>query len=518
MVEKNEFFRNAALRICGRLEIEKALWECFIYIADHIPAQEAYLLHREKDSLSTSIYAHADRQGGRLPGKRFQLPAEARKMIARQDFSGELLINRADDHILGKTLLTVLEKERISALYIRLIVEETSFGSLVLMAEGFDRFNPGHLDLLKLLKQPAAIALANSLRFQELSEIKDLLADENRFLQKELRSATGSEIIGAESGLKKTMALVDQVSYEDTTVLLLGETGVGKEVIATAIHNQSKRRTRPFVKVNCGSIPETLIDSELFGHEKGSFTGAHQTYRGRFERADGGTLFLDEIGELPPAAQVKLLRVIQEKEIERVGGSQTVKVNVRLIIATHRDLWRMVKAGGFREDLFYRINVFPITVPPLRDRRVDISDLLHHFLSKKSRLMGLPTVPGIVEGEIERLSEYSWPGNVRELENLVERSLILDRKGPIRFQSLMQGPEAVSRMNPSGKPPAGLNTVISNHISMVLAQTRGRINGEDGAARLLGVNPSTLRHKMRRLNIDFGRKGRSSGSIGEKKI
>ncbi len=507
MVEKNEFFRNAALRICGRLEIEKALWECFIYIADYIPAQDAYLLHREKDSLSTLIYAHANHHGGDLPGQRFQLPATAREMIARKDFSGELLINQADDHILGKTLLSVLGKEKISALYIRLIVEETSFGSMVLMTEGWGRFKADHLNLLKLLKKPAAIALANSRRFQELCEIKDLLADENRFLHKELRSATGSEIIGAESGLKKTMALIDQVSYEDTTVLILGETGVGKEVIATAIHNQSKRRIQPFIKVNCGSIPETLIDSELFGHEKGSFTGAYQTYRGRFERAQGGTLFLDEIGELPLAAQIKLLRVIQEKEIERIGGSQTIKVNVRLIIATHRDLLQMVKAGKFREDLFYRINVFPVSVPPLRDRCADIPDLLYHFISKKSRLMGLPICPGIARGEIERLSDYPWPGNVRELENLVERTLILDRKGPLRFQDrIPEASDVPQTMNPLGEKLMSLNRVITNHISTAVALTGGKINGDSGAARLLGVNPSTLRHKMRRLNMDFGRK------------
>jgi transcriptional regulator with GAF, ATPase, and Fis domain len=506
-VEENEFFRNATLRICSSLEIEKALFDCFVYIAGHIPAGEAYLFHRENNSPSTLIYAHADHSGGRLMGQRFQLSPPARELIERAGFPGELIINRADDHALGKELLKILGKSKVSALYIRLVVEGTPLGSLTLLAEGWNRFNRDHLNLLKLLKQPAAIALANSRRYQELAEVKDLLADNNRFLQNELRSTFESEVVGADFGLRKAMNLVRQVASEDAPVLVRGETGVGKEVVATAIHNLSRRRLGPFIKLNCGSIPENLIDSELFGHEKGAFTGAFQQFRGRFERADGGTLFLDEIGELPLAAQVRLLRVLQEREIERVGGTRPVKVNVRLVIATHRDLWRMASEGKFREDLFYRINVFPIDIPPLRDRKIDIPALVQYFVTKKASAMGLSNIPGIAPGEIERLLDYPWPGNVRELENLVERSLILNRQGPISFGVLQAGPRSRPAMIADNAAQlVRLDALIANHIERALESTKGKVNGEGGAAQILGINPSTLRHRMRRHKIAFGRK------------
>jgi transcriptional regulator with GAF, ATPase, and Fis domain len=248
-----------------------------------------------------------------------------------------------------------------------------------------------------LLNEPFSIALSNFLRFEEVLKLKEMLADDNRFLHQELRSGSGENIIGRDFGLRAVMDMVQRVAPMDSPVLLLGETGSGKEVIANAIHQSSGRREGPFIKVNCGAIPETLVDSELFGHEKGAFTGAISQKRGRFERAHKGTLFLDEIGELRPSIQVKLLRVLQNHEIERVGGSKAIPVDIRIIAATHRDLEQMVSMGEFREDLFYRINVFPISIPPLRERKMDIPALVQHIVERKARIMALPDVPTLAQ-------------------------------------------------------------------------------------------------------------------------
>jgi transcriptional regulator with GAF, ATPase, and Fis domain len=319
---------------------------------------------------------------------------------------------------------------------------------------------------------------------------------------------SGDEIVGAEFGLGGVMALVQQVAPLNNPVLLLGETGVGKDVIANAIHYSSPRKDGPFIKVNCGAIPETLLDSELFGHEKGAFTGAISQRRGRFERADRGTIFLDEIGELPPQAQVRMLRVLQYKEIERVGGSNPISVDIRLIAATNRNLEEMVKARQFREDLWFRLNVFPIHIPPLRERKDDIPALVHHFVGRKSRELRLPVPPPLAAGIIDRLMAYHWPGNVRELENVIERALILSKGDPLVFDDLFvvkSGDRPSIPTGPQGQP-LNLNELISRHIRRVLEIAEGKVHGKGGAAELLGVNPSTLRNRMNQLGILYGRK------------
>jgi transcriptional regulator with GAF, ATPase, and Fis domain len=290
--------------------------------------------------------------------------------------------------------------------------------------------------------------------------------------------------------------------------LLLGETGVGKDVIANAIHYSSPRKDGPFVKVNCGAIPETLLDSELFGHEKGAFTGAISQKRGRFERADKGSLFLDEIGELPPQAQIRMLRVLQYKELERVGGTNPISVDIRLIAATNRNLEEMVGQKQFREDLWFRLNVFPIRIPPLRERRGDIPALVHHFVERKSRELKIPGPPPLAQGVIDRLTAYDWPGNVRELENLVERALILSQGEPLTFDDL--GEEKTKPCATAGPEDKTLrlDAVISSHIRRVLEMANGRVHGKGGAAELLGINPSTLRYRMNQLKIPYGRKSK----------
>jgi transcriptional regulator with GAF, ATPase, and Fis domain len=306
------------------------------------------------------------------------------------------------------------------------------------------------------------------------------------------------------------------VSASDAPVLLLGETGTGKEVVARAIHTRSDRRDGPFIRVNCGAIPAELVDSQLFGHEKGSFTGANETRKGWFERADGGTLFLDEIGELPPDAQVRFLRVLQDSFIERVGGHEPIRVDVRVVAATHRDLSSMVRDGRFREDLWYRIAVFPILLPPLRERPGDIPELAAHFARRAAVRFGLPLVlPS--DDDVEHLRAYSWPGNIRELGAVIDRAAILGEGrrleivGALGFSSDHHVAAGAAAGAAHGAPPppasgAALTTLddaIGRHIAAALRKARGRIEGPRGAAAILDVNPHTLRARMRKLGIDW---------------
>ena len=292
---------------------------------------------------------------------------------------------------------------------------------------------------------------------------------------------------------------VEQVAPTDATVLIRGETGTGKELLARAIHDLSRRKARPLVKVNCGSIPSGLVESELFGHEKGAFTGATQRRTGRFELAAGGSIFLDEVTELPIDTQVKLLRVLQEGEFERVGSSQTIKVDVRVIAATNRDLREMVRTGALRSDLFYRLNVFPLEVPPLRERKGDIPLLVNFFLSKFAKKLG-KTMRGVSQRGMESLTRYGWPGNIRELQNVVERAAII-ATGPV-----LQIDDSKLRSDGAAEESAvdTLENVERNHILRALGDTNWVVHGKKGAAELLGINPSTLRSRMEKLGIKRG--------------
>lgn len=350
--------------------------------------------------------------------------------------------------------------------------------------------------------------MANTLAHREVLRLRDRLADDNRYLNRELLRISGDEIVGADFGLRGVMHKVRQVAPTESPVLLMGETGVGKDVVANAIHLGSPRREGPFIPVNCGAIPQSLLDSELFGHEKGAFTGALARKRGRFERADKGTILLDEIGEMPHEAQVRLLRVIQHREIERVGGTERIAVDIRIIAATNKDLESMVQAGRFREDLWFRLNVFPITVPPLRDRASDIPALVQYFIERKAGELKIGETPRLATGALDDLMAYDWPGNVRELENLVERAMILHRGEPLRFDELGTPPSSISAGPPleTGKEILDLDAVTRRHIQRVLGMTGGKIHGPGGAGELLGVNPNTLRYRMQKLGIPFGKR------------
>jgi transcriptional regulator with GAF, ATPase, and Fis domain len=325
------------------------------------------------------------------------------------------------------------------------------------------------------------------------------------------RAGLNEAIVGAEEGLREVMAAVRQVARADAPVLILGETGAGKEVVARAVHTHSRRANGAFLRVNCGAIPPELIDSELFGHERGSFTGAVGTRKGWFERADGGTLFLDEIGELPLAAQVRLLRVLQDGSFQRVGGERGLNVDVRLVAATNRDLRQAVRDGGFREDLWFRIAVFPIPLPPLRERLQDIPALAAHFSLRAAERLGLP--PRMPDAaDMALLAAYPWPGNVRELASVIERAAILgDGRRLEVARALGVSPPLAALASPpvASQMPASLEDVIRHHIEAALRHCHGRVEGPFGAARLLDLNPHTLRSKMRKLGVE-GRRFRSS--------
>ncbi|MGD9033796.1 MAG: sigma 54-interacting transcriptional regulator, partial [Desulfobacteraceae bacterium] len=328
----------------------------------------------------------------------------------------------------------------------------------------------------------------------EIEQLKDRLQRENIYLRDEIKLEHNfEEIIGQSDALKYVLFKVEQVAPTDATALILGETGTGKELVARAIHNASSRGDRPLVKVNCATLPSNLIESELFGHEKGAFTGAQMKQIGRFELADGGTIFLDEIGELPLDLQVKLLRVLQDGEFERLGSSRTIKSDVRVIAATNRNLKEAVRKGRFREDLWYRLNVFPITVPPLRQRREDIPLLVKSFVQRFSMKMG-KVITTIAPQETEALQNYSWPGNVRELENVIERAVIVSQ-GPALSVEVPKTSESIT----GGK--RALEEVDREHIVRVLEESGWRIEGKSGAAQILGLNPGTLRSRMKKLGI-----------------
>jgi transcriptional regulator with GAF, ATPase, and Fis domain len=410
------------------------------------------------------------------------------------------VINQPADSAVTRCILNALGIPLSSAMSLPLIVENQVMGSFVVLAEGNDRYTDEHRRLYASLKEPFFVALSNALEHREVLKLQTLLADENQFLKHELHRIQGEEIIGANFGLRDTMHQARQVAPLDSPVLLSGETGTGKDVIANAIHYSSPRSQGPFISVNCGAIPESLIDSELFGHEKGAFTGAIAQKIGRFERAEGGTLFLDEIGELPLEAQVRLLRALQSREIERVGGTKTIKLDIRIIAATNRNLEEMVEKGTFREDLWFRLNVFPIRIPPLRERTADIPALLQHFVNLKSRELKLPSVPKVAPKAIDALMDYPWPGNVRELQNVVERALILNPMGPISFDNILGAENSAQR---SVKRTDHLDAVITSHIQNMLNKSDGRIHGKGGAAELLGIHPSTLRNRMDKLGIRY---------------
>jgi formate hydrogenlyase transcriptional activator len=394
-----------------------------------------------------------------------------------------------------------------------------TFGSLNLASRRNEGFAPADIELVEQVAAQIAIAVENALAFKKIDALKAKLAEEKLYLEEEIRSAYNfEEIVGDSPAIRRVMAQVELVAPAGSTVLILGETGTGKEVIARAVHNLSPRKERTFVKVNCAAIPSGLLEAELFGYERGAFTGAINQKLGRFELADRGTLFLDEIGDIPLELQPKLLRVLQEQEFERLGSNRTQTVDVRVVAATNRDLARLVADREFRSDLFYRLNVFPIQIPPLRERREDVPLLVRYFVQNFSRRLN-KTVQYVPADAMDALVNYSWPGNIRELENLIERAVLLSPGKELRvpLSELKQASLSVSDISeisadgsfvppssPAGSaaaPVATLEEAERQHILRALRQTEWRIAGPKGAAALLAMKRTTLQARMRKLNI-----------------
>jgi formate hydrogenlyase transcriptional activator len=411
------------------------------------------------------------------------------------------------------TTYTVMEREGMESLCaLPLLREERCFGALFFMSTAKGAYRTIPEALLERVVSAVAVACDNCFAYEELRQLRDRLAVENVYLQEQIQQEYNfGEIVGGSPAIRRVLSVVETVAATPTTVLILGETGTGKELIARALHERSPRRDRPLVKVNCSAISAGLVESELFGHVKGAFTGAIETRTGRFEVADGGTIFLDEIGELPLDTQVKLLRVLQEREFEPVGSNRPRRVDVRVIAATNRDLAEEVARGRFRSDLYFRLHVVPIVVPPLRERQGDIPLLVHLFVERCARQFG-KYIERVSTATMERLVAYPWPGNVRELQNVIERAVVLTQ-GPVLevepelLGGLPTGGSSQNRSTPIvAAPVAGsegrkLDDVNREHIVATLMGTNWVIDGPRGAAAALGVNPSTLRSRLKKLGI-----------------
>ena len=375
-----------------------------------------------------------------------------------------------------------------------LFVGEDFTGLLFMVAER--EISAEEVRYLEVFALQTASIIRWSKAYGEIERLRDQLASENSYLDEAVRQEAGfTGIVGTSGALKEVLPLIAQVAPTDSTVLLSGETGTGKELFARAIHDASRRAGHPMIKVNCGGFAPGLVDSELFGHERGAFTGASQRRMGRFELANRGTLFLDEVAEVPPETQVKLLRVLQEREFERVGGERTITVDVRLIAATHRDLELEVSRERFRADLYYRLNVLPIRIPPLRERPEDIEPLARHFVAHFGRRMG-KKFRGLSQGSLTRLQRYDWPGNIRELQNVIERACVLAKGDVVDVPDPAPG----ARPRPAWHPVT-LEEAEQAHIGRTLERTGWRIEGAGGAAELLGLRPSTLRSRIRKLGL-----------------
>ena len=415
-----------------------------------------------------------------------------------------LMFNNSKEMAYAREVINFFRvKDSVSTLIFYIQTGIHQYTGIVFAAYGQNRYTENHVEnlcklensltealitLLKQLKQ----TINNSKHSPRPQGVRDLIEYQRIDL-----------VLNSQNGLRTILDQVEQVAPLDSPVLITGETGVGKELVASLIHGYSKRVEGPFICVNCGAIPESLLDSELFGYEKGAFTGAVKRHAGFFEQADGGSLFLDEVGELSLTAQVKLLRALQNKMIQRVGGIDILSIDVRVMGATNRNLLKMIKERAFRQDLWYRLNVFPIEVPPLRERKNDIPSLVQYLINNKLFEMNLPFQPVLANEAMDQLLAYDWPGNVRELQNVIERALILCNGAPLKFPNLAihNSYQTIEEISHELKPFPTMEEMMITHIQHSLELSKGKIEGPGGAAKLLGMNPSTLRARMRKLGI-----------------
>lgn len=514
IMRTNNLVNEVTLRLYQSLNIEESLYQALLCLHGVIPMDNLHAGVYDIEKGNIWYLASATRHGGNLIDEKIELSKEAVEGVNRQLKPGEVvIINNPLESVVIRNLIqaqiAIPESRQVydpgnvfSAMTLMLDLGYPLFGLCTMVIAEAKRYDPSHQKTFQLLARPLTGAILNLLHHRQILSRNEQLELNNQELRYRLGFSDTTQMIGADGGLKNEVVRAAQVAAKDTPVLITGETGTGKEVMAHAIHRLSERRNGPMVCINCGAIPETLVDSELFGHEKGAFTGADKKKRGYFEQANGGTIFLDEVGELTAAVQVKLLRVLEEKTLHRLGGVRPISVDIRIIAATHRNLPALVSDHRFREDLWFRLNVFPIKMPPLRERLQDIPNLVDYLMVRKAREMHLSFVPRLGSGAIETLMAHSWPGNVRELDNSIERSLIVCNGNPLTFPELESETFAVEK---NTVPPAEilpLDEMIIRLIKNALKACNGVVSGPEGAARLLGLNPSTLRGKMRKYKIN----------------
>lgn len=506
---EKQFYYDATQRLCSSLQLEESLRSYFEFIRKVLPIDGIYLNIYRPEFSDIQFLAHVNEQQHTALNIQVPISNEMEEQLRQTD---RPIIRIVNDIALDTVTHFVAPKvipEIKSVIMMRMVSGDTHLGIVGFYSKQIGAFRTRHADMIQPHMQTFSLISAFNLKGRNLLRVNQALTQQNRCLKRAMFTPNG--VVGANAGLRKVMAQVDAIAKLKTTVLLQGETGCGKEVIANAIHEQSPRSSRPFIKVNCGAIPDTLIDSELFGYEKGAFTGADNRKTGHFEEANGGTIFLDEIGELPLSAQVRLLRVLQNSTITRVGGHDSVQLDIRVIAATHRNLQAMVHDGSFREDLWYRLAIFPIEIPSLRQRRTDIPILVQHFLEVLSAKFDLTQLPRVSTEQLDILNHYLWPGNVRELINVLERAIIQAPQGPLNFDFIGIKKEGAI-VNKSGEiiviDPSHasdklvpLDTMICKYIEHAMRVTGGKLYGTGGAAELLDINPNTLRSKMKKLGI-----------------
>lgn len=503
-----ERINKLTLCIFNNTDLEKSLREIYDFLQSLFPIDLINLPLGDNDRGVIRYMAMVTDDRIMLVDETIKLSSRSRQYI--DDFAVEKVViwNDSRENELMQDVSKHVELQEVtSTLVLTTEIETDKTASCGLVALGHNRYTEDHrLKFLAMYEQLASITRYILSQLEMRCDKKRLII-ENWELKNRLDFLRSNQIVGKDSGLKSIFDQVNQVAPLSSPVLLTGETGVGKEVLANAIHQRSARARGPLVSFNCGAIPETLLDSELFGHEKGAFTGASGLKRGYFEQADGGTVFLDEVGELSMQAQVKLLRMIQTMEFQRVGGSRTISIDTRVIAATNRDLRNLVIKQQFRKDLWYRLSVFPISIPPLRDRKQDIPALARYFVRRKSMEINLHHRPSFAPGALEQLISYDWPGNVRELQNVIERALIVSRGKPLSFGNLagLQN-EIIEDDSPNNQDDfLTMDEMTALHIRRSLKLSKGRVEGRGGAADLLGMNPSTLRGRMRKLGIRINR-------------
>ncbi|MEE4311389.1 MAG: sigma-54 dependent transcriptional regulator [candidate division KSB1 bacterium] len=511
MIKFKEILLDVWREACRNIEITKAVPVIAGMLVRHIPLDQILIVQFKKAQLTLEMVAVGFVQNMPEDRRNWNCSKKDGTAIGAWHRNGDVHHRAAESDSVIASLLPFETDADILAGPLKQQGEYSPF--LIMIAGASTTFEPRHVAMMRVLLEPMGIALENDTRLKEMVQLREVAeADRKTLLAKLSRKEIGDVIIGAEKGLKSVMDRIAIVAGSDLPVLIFGETGTGKELVSREIHNKSNRFEGPFIRVNCGAIPSELIDSQLFGHEKGAFTGAVENRKGWFERADGGTLFLDEVGEMPLKAQVRLLRILQDGWLERVGGKNAIKVDVRIVLATHRDLAAMVAQRTFRDDLWYRIATFPIYLPALRERREDMRELASHFAKRSAIRFGLPEIMP-TEADIQILTSYNWPGNIRELGTVIDRAALLGNGGRLEiakalgwsgsFTDVKSIPAASSLEEESLSTKLSLDQVMKRHIESVLTRTRGRIDGKFGAAVILKINPHTLRARMRKLGIDW---------------